>query len=129
MCIGKNAKRLQICFGVPFFNVYDEKSNSCEVAVRGNINVIAKNYEKFLKKNGYSDTSLFTFEKELKSAIIPCVKQAVSTAPKRYRQQCNTLDRKTKQIAKDIKSDLSKKLKKRYKVKLLDIEITAIECI
>lgn len=126
MCFRK-PKRLQIAFGVPFFNVYDEKGGSDEIAVRGNVNLLAKNYKKFLKRNGFVDLDLLTFENEIRSAIIPCVKQAVANAPKRYRLLVNQLDRKTEQISKEIRSDLAKLLKKRYKVKLINIEIIAIE--
>lgn len=126
MCFRK-PKRLQIAFGVPFFNIYDEKGGSDEIAVRGNVNVLAKNHKKFLRKNGFIDLDLSTFENEIRSAIIPCVKQAVANAPKRYKLLVNQLDRKTEQISKEIRSDLVKLLKKRYKVKLINIEITAID--
>lgn len=128
MCFRK-PKRLQIAFGVPFFNVYDKDGNSGELAVRGNVNAFAKNYKKFLKRNGYETSDLYVFEDEIRSAIIPCVKQAVANAPKKYRLGVHQLDCKTEQIEREIKSDLAKTLKKRYKVKLINIEITAIESI
>lgn len=126
MCFSK-PKRLRIPFGVPYFSVYDKDNVCSEIAVRGNVNILAKNYEKFLKGNGYEDTSLSAFENEIKSAIIPCVKQAVANAPKRYKLTIYQLNCKTEQIAREIKGDLAKILKKRYKVKLVNIEITAME--
>lgn len=127
MCFSK-PKRLQILFGVPFFNVFDNQGGSEEIAVRGNVNVITKNYKKFLKKNGYESTDLNAFEDEIRMAIIPCVKQAVANAPRKYKLRTNQLNCKTEQISKEIKSDLAKILKKRYKVKLINIEIVAIDC-
>ena len=129
MSLEKNKKRLQIGFGVPYFNIFDEYDNKSEVSVFGNVNIIAKNYKKFLKRNGYSDYSLDTFEREIKSAVIPCVKQAVANAPKRFKLSCQKIEQKTEQIANEIKRDLSGILKKRYKVKLINIEILSINCI
>ena len=127
MCFRKT-KRLQIGFGVPFFNVYDKDGNTSEIAVRGNVNALTKNYKRFLKRNGYDSTDLSVFENEIRSAIIPCVKQAVANAPRRFKLTPNELDCKTEQIAREIKYDLAKILKKRYKVKLINIELTAIDC-
>lgn len=128
MCFRKNRKNLQISFGIPYFNVYDRDNNKSEVSAFGNINIIAKNYKRFLKRNGYIDCSLEMFETEIQSAIIPCVKQAIANAPKRYRLATPALEQKTEQIAREIRRDLAKILKKRYKVKLLNIEITGINC-
>lgn len=126
MCFRK-PKRLQIVFGVPFFNVYDNNDNCAEIAVRGNVNALAKNYKRFLKRNGYENADLTTFEDEIRSAIIPVIKQAVANAPKKYKLSVNQLDRKTEQISREIKGDLARILKKRYKIKLINIEITAID--
>ncbi len=126
MCFRK-PKRIQIQFGVPFFNVCDNDGACVEIAARGNINLIAKNYKKFLKRNGYEDASLLAFENEIKSATIPCVKQAVANAPRKYKLTINQLNSKTEQIAGAIKVDLAKIPKKRYRVKLVNIEITAID--
>ena len=123
------AKTVHIKFGVPYFDVFDCRFTdfSAPIAVRGEISFFVKNYEKFLKQNGFDGVSWDEFQSQIRSAVIRHVKDFIANAPSRYDIPVVQLEKKIEKLSRVLKLDLTSRIKKEFKIQVFNADITAIE--
>lgn len=130
MCQFKNkTKAIQIQFGVPFFDLFDPRFEdfAIPVAVRSTVNFQIKNYKKFLKQQGYSFNEFENFQSRIRNAIIRFVKESMVSIPIKYKIPVWQIERELKKLENILKAELADRVKKEFKIQLIDIDITAIE--
>jgi len=73
----------QVRFAVPFFDVFDPRlpDHGVPVAVHGTITFTLVDYKNFIKLNRLIDFDLDAFKKQIKDALIKCVKAVVMNVP------------------------------------------------
>ena len=126
---GNKSKIVHIKFGVPFFDVFDPRFTdfSVPVAVRGEISFFVKNYKKFLKKNGFDGMNWDDFQSLIRSAVIRYTKDFIVNAPAKYDIPVVHLEKKIDKLSMVLKSDLSHRIKKEFKIQISNADVTAIE--
>lgn len=123
------AETIQIKFGVPYFEVFDNElpEYSVPVAVRGNIEFNIQDYESFINKNGLNDFSLDDLKKNVKESVVQTVKAIVANAPDQYVIRVIHIEKKIADIKEECIEKLRNKFESDYGVYLKDINISALE--
>ncbi len=130
MCLSKNkTKTLQIKFGVPYFDLFDPRFEdfAVPVAVRGTISFQIKNFKKFLKQQNYDHNNLENFQSRIRVAVIRYIKESIANIPIKFKIPVYQIERKLEFIEDIVKAELADRVKKEFKIQLIDIDITAIE--
>lgn len=123
------AETIQIKFGVPYFEVYDNElpEYSVPVAVRGNIEFNIQDYACFINKNGLNDFSLDDLKKNVKESVAQMVKSVVANAPDNYGIRVIHIEKKITDIKEECIGKLREKFESDYGIYLNDINISALE--
>lgn len=123
------ARIIQVCFGVPFFDVFDPRFADFGVptAVRGTISFQISDYREFIKLNRLSTFTLDDFQKQIRDAVIRYVKDAVANAPAAHSIPVIQLESKIAQINAIVEYDLGERLKEIFGVTVSGVDIGAIE--
>lgn len=123
------AQIIQTKFAVPFFDVYDPRFDDfgVPVAVRGTISFKISDYRQFIKLHKLNTFNLEDFQKQVRDAVIRCVKDVVANAPAVNDIPLVQIETKTAQINDVAEYDISQRLKETFGVEVSGVDIGAIE--
>ncbi|WP_022754250.1 SPFH domain-containing protein [Butyrivibrio fibrisolvens] len=123
------AKLIQIKFGVPYFDVFDQRFSDYGVptAVRGTINFKVDDYNSFIGLHRLDDFSIQQFEEQITSAIKKHVKSIVANIPIKNGIPVLQLERRISEVSDLIESNLKVTLKEDYGVTVTKVDVSDIE--
>jgi mannose/fructose/N-acetylgalactosamine-specific phosphotransferase system component IIB len=119
----------QIPFGVPFFDVFDPRflDFAVPIAVRGKFTFKLVDYKAFIKLHRLINFNLEDFKKQIKSAIVKYVKDAVSNAPSNHGIPVLQLERKILQINELVENQIKTRMAEEFGVVVSSVDIDTIE--
>ena len=120
---------IQVKFGVPFFDIYDQRfmDFGVPVAVRGTISFSIADYREFIKLHRLNSFSLDDFQRQIRDAVSRYVKDVVANAPAQNNIPLIQIETKTAQINDVIERDIKERLKDSFGVNVSGVDIGAIE--
>lgn len=129
MFFKNKSKSIQIKFGVPYFDLFDPRfpDFSVPVSVRGSVSFQIKNFKKFLKQQGYKEMDEDDFKKKIQNSIIRYVKESLINIPMQYNLSVFQIERKIAEVAELASDDLTKRMKREFRIVCSSVDITTIE--
>ncbi len=123
------AKNVQTKFGVPFFDVCDERfpDFAVPVAVRGSINFKIEDYKEFVKIYRLENLTVSGFSTKVRDATIRYVKNVVTNIPAIHKIPVIQLERRITAINQVVELNLMERLKNDFGVTVTGVDITAVE--
>lgn len=123
------AQIVQICFGVPYFDVFDPRFPDFGVpfAVRGTLTFRIGDYRQFIKLHRLDEFDLDTFKQQVKDAIVRYVKDAVANAPSDSNLPVIQLERALAKMHDQIEPKIGGRLSEKFGVEVSGFDISAIE--
>ena len=122
-------KLIQVRFGVPFFDVYDNtyKEFSVPVAVRGTINLHVKDVNEFIQIFGLRDLSIEDFQKMILSKVTRYVKYTITNIPETGNLSPLKLETKISDVSDILEIILKEKLSTEFGVEVTSLDVDGIE--
>lgn len=119
----------QIKFAVPYFDVFDPRQPelAVPVAVRGTITFNLTDCRNFIKLNRLVNFDLEQFKKQIKDALVKCVKSVVCNIPVKNNIPLVHLEPKIVAVNDIIQQNLSIRFKEDFGVNLKTLDISAID--
>ena len=123
------AKNIQIKFGVPFFDICDERfpDFTVPVAVRGSINFKIEDYREFVKIYRLENFTLSDFSARIRDSAVRCVKNVVTNVPAVHGIPVIQIERRISAINEIVELNISERLSDDFGVTVTGVDITAIE--
>ena len=119
----------QISFGVPYFDVFDPRflDFGVPIAVRGKLTFKLIDYKTFIKLHRLINFNLEDFQKQIKSAIVKYVKNAVFNVPKEHEIPVLQLEGKILQINEIVENYIKPRMESEFGVVVSSVDIDTIE--
>lgn len=123
------AKNVQVKFGVPYFDVFDEKypEFSVPVVVRGSINFRIEDYREFVKLYRLSDFKIFDFSEKVRDATVRYVKNVVTNISYVHSIPVVQLERRITAINEIVELNVKERLKNDFGVTVTGVDVYALE--
>ena len=123
------AKNVQVKFGVPFFDVCDERfpDFTVPVAVRGSVNFKIEDYREFVKIYRLENFTLADFSARIRDAVTRYVKNVVTNVPAVHGIPVVQLERRISAINEIVELNLSERLMTDFGVTVTGVDVTALE--
>ncbi|MBQ7373454.1 MAG: SPFH domain-containing protein [Clostridia bacterium] len=120
---------VQVKFGVPYFNIYDEKypDFGVPVAVRGTLTFKIDDYQEFIKMHRMTEFTLDEFKEQVVDTVKRFVKGYVALAPFTLKIPVMQIESELIQINEYVEVELTKKLKDTFGVAVTSVDINAID--
>ena len=123
------AQIVQIRFGVPYFDVFDQRFPDFGVpfAVRGTLTFRISDYRQFIKLHRLDEFDLDTFKQQIKDAIVRYVKDAVANSPVDLNLPVIQLERALAKVHDRVEPQIGARLAEKFGVEVSGFDISAIE--
>lgn len=123
------AQIIQVKFGVPYFDVFDQRfpDLGVPVAVRGTISFHITDYQEFVKLNRLDTFSLDSFRNQIKDTVSRHVKSVVTNLPAVHNIPVVQMERKLDEINLLVAERLLPIFRDQFGATVTSIDIAAIE--